>query len=122
MHINETNGNARIGLDPRFGTSRPAAAVSQQPASQQFDSVFLSAEAKRAAAIEPMPASVWAEVEKASELADQLEARGQQVRFDKDETTGRITAALYDNSGREIQPLLLTDLVPDPFAGEASAN
>lgn len=122
MHINETNGNSRVGLDPRFGTSRPAAAVSQQPVSSQFDSVFLSAEAKRAVTVEPMPASVWTEVQQASDLADSLAARGQQIRFDKSEQTGRITAGLYDAGGRHLQALALTDLVPGPATGEVSAN
>lgn len=122
MQINDTNGSARIGVDPRFGASRPAAAVSAQPVAEQFDSVYLSAEARRAAEIEPMPASLWGEIQQADALADALSARGQEIRFDRSKETGRIVAALYDASGTQLQSLALTDLVPDPYAGEATAG
>ena len=54
-----------------------------------------------------------------SQLVDALAERGQAVRFSMNESTGKVVAGLYDNTGRQLQPLALTDLIPDPQAGSA---
>lgn len=122
MHINETGGDrSRIGLDPGRQTSR-SARVSDTGASE-FSAAFAAAGIRASdhvslrgdvGATEPIPAAVWADIDRASQLADALAERGQAVRFSMNESTGKVAAGLYDNTGRQLQPIALTDLIPDP--------
>jgi hypothetical protein len=64
-----------------------------------------------------IPEEVWDDIHRAGELADDLAARGQQVRFDSHRLTGRVVASLCDTDGRMLRPVSLRDVLgtePDP--------
>src|ERR687886_486245 len=56
----------------------------------------------------PAPAGEFA---RAGQLADDLAARGQQVRFDTHRLTGRVVASLCDTDGRVLRPVSLRDVL-----------
>ena len=61
-----------------------------------------------------IPDEVWEDITRAGQLADDLAARGQQVRFDTHRLTGRVVASLCDNDGRVMRPVALGEVLgPD---------
>ncbi len=102
-------------ISPRFVPSR--ASDPRRAEADGFAQVFELAAARQtrplpAAAAESIPAEVWAEVDRAHRLADELAARGQEVRFDTHRLSGRVVASLCDRDGSLVRPLALTDLMP----------
>jgi hypothetical protein len=98
---------------PLTGTPAPAAQTGE------FARVFDLAEArrKRMTGPEGIPDEVWADIARAGELADDLAARGQQVRFESHRLTGRLVVSLCDTDGRRLRPLSLHEVLgsePDP--------
>jgi hypothetical protein len=59
----------------------------------------------------PIPAEVWAQVDAAARLADNLDAEGRQVRFDVHKLDGGVVASLVDDEGGILRPLLLQDVI-----------
>jgi hypothetical protein len=112
MDIDATRG---LGLGTharRTEGARPAPAG-------EFARVFDLAEArrKRMTRADRIPEEVWDDIHRAGELADDLAARGQQVRFDSHRLTGRVVASLCDTDGRMLRPVSLRDVLgtePDP--------
>ena len=112
MDIDATSGIGR-GTHPR-----PAQSARPAPAGE-FGRVFDLAEArrKRMTRADRIPEEVWDDIHRAGELADDLAARGQQVRFDSHRLTGRVVASLCDTDGRLLRPVSLRDVLgnePDP--------
>lgn len=102
-------------ISPRFVPSR--ATESPRTETDSFAEVFELAAARQTrplagAAAESIPPEVWAEVDRAHRLADELAARGQGVRFDTHRLSGRVVASLCDRDGGLVRSLALTDLVP----------
>ena len=118
MHINETGGiQPRTGIEPARASAAPAAAPVSRTGTPDFAAVFEAVgigSTAPAAGSTAIPASVWSDVERASQLVDTLAERGQAIRFSTDEGAGRVVAALFDLDGNHLQPLALTDLIPDP--------
>lgn len=114
MQIDDVSaGTPRIV--PSRGTDGLRAAAGGE--ATRFARVFELAAAREArplpaAASESIPAEVWAEVDRAHRLADDLAARGQEVRFDVHRLSGRVVATLCERDGSVVRPLALTDLVP----------
>ena len=59
----------------------------------------------------PIPAEVWDQIDAAARLAESLHAHGQGVRFDVHKLDGDVVAALVDEDGGMLRPLLLTDVI-----------
>jgi hypothetical protein len=59
----------------------------------------------------PIPAEVWDQIDAAARLAESLHAQGQGVRFDVHKLDGDVVAALVDEDGGMLRPLLLTDVI-----------
>jgi hypothetical protein len=59
----------------------------------------------------PIPAEVWDQIDAAARLAESLHAQGQGVRFDVHKLDGDVVAALVDEDGAMLRPLLLTDVI-----------
>ena len=59
----------------------------------------------------PIPAEVWDQIDAAARLAESLDAQGQGVRFDVHKLDGDVVAALVDEDGSMLRPLLLTDVI-----------
>jgi hypothetical protein len=65
-----------------------------------------------------IPDEVWDAMHRASELCDDLAARGQQVRFDSHRVSGLVVASLCDHEGTVLRRLRVGELVgtdPDPM-------
>jgi hypothetical protein len=118
MHINETGGiHARNGIDTGRAAANPASAPVSEAGTPDFGAVFDAVNIRSADTVTnpaKIPDSVWADVERASQLVDTLASRGQAIRFNTSEATGRVVAGLFDLDGNQLQPLALTDLIPDP--------
>lgn len=105
----------RIGL----GSDRAARRTSGVHGTEagQFARVYELEEARRRRMTGPdrIPDDVWDAMHRAHQLADDLAARGQQVRFDTHRTSGRVVASLCDVQGAMLRRLPLDELVPtDP--------
>jgi hypothetical protein len=115
MDIDATNG---IGAGALPGPERAAKA----PQSGEFGRVLDIADARRRRMTGPdrIPDEVWDDIARAAQLADDLAARGQQVRFDTHRLTDRVVASLCDSDGRRLRPVALDELFgttePDPTA------
>jgi hypothetical protein len=114
MNIDGTNGISRI--HPASG--QQADKATDAP-SGEFARVFDLAEARRRrmTRADRIPEEVWDDIARAGQLADDLAARGQQVRFDTHRLTGRVVASLCDTDGRVLRPVSLRDVLgsePDP--------
>ena len=112
MDIDGTSGIGR-GLRPV-----PTQGAKPAPAGE-FARVFDLAEARRRrmTRADRIPEEVWEDIARAGQLADDLAARGQQVRFDTHRLTGRVVASLCDTDGRVLRPVSLRDVLgtePDP--------
>jgi hypothetical protein len=81
-----------------------------------FARVIDLAEARRRRMTGPdrIPDAVWEDITRAGELADDLAARGQQVRFDTHRLTGRVVASLCDSDGRIMRPVALGEVLGRP--------
>lgn len=115
MDIDASNGVRFISA------SSPAAQEPQSAPAGEFARVFDLADVRRRRMTGPdrIPDEVWDDITRASELADDLAARGQQVRFETHRLTGRVVATLCDTDGRSLRPLALADILgsepePDP--------
>jgi hypothetical protein len=112
MEIDATNGIGP-GARPHAVASAPAG----QP--EEFARVLDLAQARRRRMTGPdrIPDEVWEDISRAGQLADDLAARGQQVRFDTHRLTGRVVASLCDADGRIMRPVSLREILgtdPDP--------
>lgn len=73
---------------------------------------FAQAHARREAVrADSIPADVWAEVEAANRLFEELEASGRRVVLDDDRLDGRLVIALCDLEGRMLRSVPPADLV-----------
>lgn len=102
----------------RGAFERRAQEASSAP-SGEFARVFDLAAARRRRMSGPdrIPEEVWADIARAGELADDLAARGQHVRFESHRLTGRVVVSLCDTEGRRLRPLTLHEILgtdPDP--------
>ena len=98
---------------------RAAQQAPDAPASGEFARVFDLAEARKRRMTGPdrIPDEVWDDISRAGQLADDLSARGQHVRFDTHRLTNRVVASLVDDEGRVLRPVGLGELFgtePDP--------
>ena len=87
--------------------------------SVRADSIARRAEARKRRMTGPdrIPDEVWDDISRAGQLADDLSARGQSVRFDTHRLTNRVVASLVDDEGRVLRPVELGELFgtePDP--------
>lgn len=118
MDIDATSGIGR-------GAIPQPSRAEQAPATGGFADVFDLAEARRRRMTGPdrIPDDVWDAISRAGELADDLAARGQQVRFDTHRLTGRVVANLCDADGRVMRPVSLGEVLghPDPDPDPATA-
>lgn len=112
MDIDATKG---IGFSavPKPNRAEPAAVDGE------FARVFDLAEARRRRMTGPdrIPDEVWDDITRAAQLADDLSARGQSVRFDTHRLTNRVVASLVDDDGRVLRPVALGEIFgsePDP--------
>jgi hypothetical protein len=113
MDIDATNGIGE-GAFPR-----PAQRATEAPATGEFARVFDLAEARKRRMTGPdrIPDEVWDDITRAGQLADDLSARGQTVRFDTHRLTNRVVASLVDEDGRVLRPVALGEIFgtePDP--------
>jgi hypothetical protein len=120
MDIDTTSGIGRSTFPSAAVPARAAGA-----AEGEFARVFDLAEARRRRMTGPdrIPDDVWDAISRAGELADDLAARGQQVRFDTHRLTGRVVANLCDADGRVMRPVSLGEVLghPDPDPDPATA-
>jgi hypothetical protein len=112
MDIDATSGIGR-------GAIPQPSRAEQAPATGGFADVFDLAEARRRRMTGPdrIPDEVWDDITRAGELAEDLSARGQHVRFDTHRLTNRIVASLVDEDGRVLRPVDLGEIFgsePDP--------
>ncbi len=110
-----------IDATQRIGFSAvPTPAQADQAApTGEFARVFDLAEARRRRMTGPdrIPDEVWDDITRAGQLADDLSASGQHVRFDTHRLTNRVVASLVDDDGRLLRPVGLGELLgtePDP--------
>ena len=112
----DIDATTRIG----HGAFSRAAQRAQEPAaSGEFARVFDLAEARKRRMTGPdrIPDEVWDDISRAGQLADDLSARGEHVRFETHRLTNRVVASLVDDEGRELRPVALGELFgtePDP--------
>ena len=74
-----------------------------------FAKVYDLAKVRRGAPEVPM--AVWDEVDKAAQIAADLDAAGHTVRFTASDEGGRVRAELVDNSGKVLRPISLGEVV-----------
>jgi hypothetical protein len=74
-----------------------------------FAKVYDLAKVRRGAPEVPM--AVWDEVDKAAQIAADLEAAGRSVRFTASGEGGRVRAELVDASGKVVRPISLGEVV-----------
>jgi len=114
MDIDATKG---LGSPPRaLPVPVPAEPA---PATGAFAEVFDLAEARKRRMTGPdrIPDEVWDDITRAGQLADDLTARGQSVRFDTHRLTNKVVASLVDTDGRMLRPVDLGEIFgtePDP--------
>lgn len=102
------------GLDPQRG---PSGVRGTEPA--RFARVIEIEEARRRRLSGPdqIPDEVWADMARAAQLADELAARGQSLRFDVHGISGKVAATLCDEDGAVLRHVGLGELFgldPDP--------
>ena len=87
--------------------ARPAAPAAAEGSA--FAQVYDLAKVRRGAPEVPM--SVWDEVDRAAQVAADLEASGRAVRFTQPADGGRVRAELVDDSGQVLRPISLGEVV-----------
>jgi hypothetical protein len=104
----DIDATTRIGQD---AFSRAAQGPSEVPGGE-FARVFDLAEARKRRMTGPdrIPEEVWDDITRAGQLAEDLSARGQHVRFDTHRLTNRVVASLVDDEGRTLRPVALGEL------------
>jgi hypothetical protein len=113
MDIDATKG---IGI----GAAPEPTRAEQASQTGEFARVFDLAEARKRRMTGPdrIPDEVWDDITRAAQLADDLSARGQSVRFDTHRLTNRVVASLVDGEGRVLRPVALGEIFggtePDP--------
>jgi hypothetical protein len=113
MDIDATKGPGPVAFP------QPDRAAKVAP-SGEFAQVLDLAEARKRRMTGPdrIPDEVWDDIARAGQLADDLSARGQSVRFDTHRLTNRVVANLVDSDGRVLRPVALGELLgptePDP--------
>lgn len=95
------------------------------PHTGPFARVYELADARRQRLTGPtrIPEEVWDDMHRASELCDDLAARGQQVRFDTHRIDGGIVASLCDQEGTVLRRIGVSELLgsdPDPDPASAA--
>ena len=89
--------------------ARPAAPDSATPTDGGFAKVYDISKARRGAP--DVPQAVWDEVDRAAQVASDLEAQGRMIRFHAPEGNGRMRAELVDAEGRVVRPLSLGEII-----------
>jgi hypothetical protein len=89
-------------------TPRPPVGASA-PDTGGFAQVYDLAKVRRGAPDVPM--AVWDEVDRAAEIAADLEAAGHTIRFTEPADGGRVRAELVDEAGRVMRPISLGEIV-----------
>jgi hypothetical protein len=112
-----TGGLTRVAPEP--------ARAERAPATGEFAEVFDMAEARKRRMTGPdrIPDEVWDDITRAAQLADDLSAHGQSVRFDTHRLTNRVVASLVDTDGRMLRPVELGEIFgadPDPDPASAA--
>ena len=74
-----------------------------------FAKIYDLAKVRRGAPEVPM--HVWDEVDRAAQIAADLEAAGRAVRFTQPAEGGRVRAELVDDSGQVLKPISLGEVV-----------
>ena len=74
-----------------------------------FAKVYDLAKVRRGAPEVPM--AVWDEVDKAAQIAADLDAAGRSVRFTAAGESGRVRAELIDSTGKVLRPISLGEVV-----------
>lgn len=88
----------------------PPRAAPVDPAQEgAFAKVYDLAKVRRGAPDVPM--AVWDEVDKAAQIAADLDAAGRTVRFTASDEGGRVRAELVDASGKVLRPISLGEVV-----------
>jgi hypothetical protein len=115
MDIDATRGIGHGALP------QPAQRADEAPATGEFAAVLDLAEARKRRMTGPdrIPDEVWDDITRAGQLADDLSARGEHVRFDTHRLTNKVVASLVDDQGRLLRPVGLgeifgTEPEPDP--------
>ena len=105
MDIDATKG---IGI----GAAPEPARADKASATGEFARVFDLADARKRRMTGPdrIPDEVWDDITRAAQLADDLSARGQSVRFDTHRLTNRVVASLVDGEGRVLRPVALGEI------------
>jgi hypothetical protein len=111
----DIDATQRIGFSA--GPAKPGKA--EEAPAGEFARVFDLADARRRRMTGPdrIPDEVWEDITRAAQLADDLSARGQSVRFDTHRLTNRVVASLVDGDGRVLRPVELGEVLgtePDP--------
>jgi hypothetical protein len=89
--------------------NRPAAPEKPNAADGGFAQVYDITKARHGAP--DVPPAVWDEVDRAAQVASDLEAQGRMIRFHAPEGNGRMRAELVDGDGRVLRPLSLGEII-----------
>ena len=90
-------------LTPRIRTGQPVQDTGG------FAQVYDLAKVRRGAP--DVPAGVWDEVDRAANIAADLEAMGRTIRFSEPDEGGRVRAELCDHNGNVLRPISLGEIV-----------
>lgn len=88
---------------------RPAPPPGPAPATGGFAKVYELATHRRG--VREVPPHVWDEVDRAAQVAADLEAANRAVRFREPEGGGRVRAELVDDDGTVLRPLSLGEVI-----------
>jgi len=102
FEVGPVQGASVSHLTPR---STPAEPVQEGA----FAKVYDLAKVRRGAPDVPM--AVWDEVDRAAQVAADLDAAGRSVRFTASDDGGRVRAELVDATGKVLRPISLGEVV-----------
>ena len=100
--VGPVDGASVSHLQPRAAPAKPAE-------DGAFAKVYDLAKVRRGAPDVPM--AVWDEVDKAAQIAADMDAVGRSVRFTASEEGGRVRAELVDADGKVLRPISLGEVV-----------